>query len=238
MNPLVSIVIPFYNCAYVDQAIESALSQSYSNIEIIVVNDGSTRHVERVRPYLGRIVYLEKANGGTASALNEGIRHASGQYFTWLSSDDLYDPDKVAKQLAYMQKLGASVSYGAYYHINTNNQIIMGGAAGISFPTRQQFIKMMQGGCFINGCTVMLNMDVFKQVGLFNETLKYTQDYDMWMRVLHKYNFYYLGEPLVLYRVHEEMGSQKFASSIMKEIHKVQQTYRKSLDEVIRNESR
>ncbi|MBP1967001.1 glycosyltransferase [Paenibacillus aceris] len=233
-DPLVSIVIPFYNCAYVHQAIESALKQSYPHIEVIVVNDGSSKHLDKINPYLGRIVYLAKRNGGTGSALNAGIRRASGKYFSWLSSDDLYEPDKVARQVAFMQEHGVSVSYGAYYHIDSNNCRVMGGKAGITYPERGQFIKTMLRGCFINGCTVMLNMDVWNEVGLFNESLKYTQDYDMWMRLLHKYDFYYLDEPLVLYRVHPEMGSQKYASSITKEIHQVQYNYRKSLEALIR----
>ena len=233
--PLVSIVIPFYNCAYVQHAIESALNQSYPNVEVIVVNDGSTRHAEKIRPYFGRIVYLEKPNGGTGSALNAGIAHASGHYFTWLSSDDVYDREKVAKQVAFMRKNGATVSYGAYYSIDSNHNRI-GGKIGISYPNKLQFVKTMQRGCFINGCTVMLEMSVFKEVGLFNEALKYTQDYDLWMRVLQKHDFYYMDEPLVHYRVHEEMGTKKFEPFIAKEIHKVQQTYRRKLDEIVRRE--
>ena len=70
MLPKVSIIIPFYNDSYIDQAVVSALYQTYPNIEIIVVDDGSTQHQYRLAPYLSRIIYLGKANGGTASALN------------------------------------------------------------------------------------------------------------------------------------------------------------------------
>lgn len=234
--PLVSIIIPFYNCAYVQHAIESALDQSYPNVEVIVVNDGSTRHTEKISPYFDRIIYLAKPNGGTGSALNAGIAHASGQYFTWLSSDDRYDRDKVAKQVDYMRKHDAMVCYSAYYFIDSNHNQI-GGKVGISYPNKLQFCKTMQKGCFINGCTVMLHMNVLKEVGVFNEALKYTQDYDLWMRILQKHVFHYLDEPLVFYRVHEEMGTKKFGPSITKEIYKVQQTYRRKLDEMIRNET-
>lgn len=80
MLPKVSVVVPFYNCPYVDRAVHSVLNQSYPNVEIIVVNDGSTQHVEKLAPYLDRILYVEKANGGTATALNVGIRRATGAY--------------------------------------------------------------------------------------------------------------------------------------------------------------
>ncbi|WP_246294563.1 glycosyltransferase [Paenibacillus planticolens] len=234
-NSKVSIVIPFYNCAYVTEAIESALSQTYPNIEIIVVNDGSTRHMEKIVPYMNRIVYVEKENGGTASALNVGIRKATGDYFAWLSSDDRFEPNKVARQLAFMQEKGAKVSYTSYVHMDGQGQIF-GGPSGIGCSSKMEFYRTMQKGCIINGCTVMLHMDVFQKAGYFNETRKYTQDYDLWIRVMKHFDFYYLDESLVRYRVHEGMGSRKYESEIVKEIHSVQTVYRKTLDALIAKE--
>lgn len=231
----VSIVIPFYNCAYVGTAIESALAQTYPNIEIIVVNDGSTLHLDKLTPYMGRIIYLEKGNGGTASALNAGIRYATGEYFAWLSSDDMFEPHKVARQLAFMQERGAKVSYTSYVHMDSQGQVF-GGSSGIGLPTKMEFYKTMQKGCIINGCTVMLHMSVFQKVGYFNETRRYTQDYDLWMRVMRRFDFHYLGESLVRYRVHEAMGSRKYESEIVKEINLVQSTYRRGLDMLIDKE--
>ncbi|GJM76095.1 hypothetical protein HMSSN036_83110 [Paenibacillus macerans] len=96
MTPTVSVIIPFYNCPYVEQAVQSALNQTYRPLEVIVVDDGSTSHAERLAPYRPHIHYLGKANGGTASALNHGIRHASGEYIAWLSSDDVFIRTKSA----------------------------------------------------------------------------------------------------------------------------------------------
>ncbi|MGG1518496.1 glycosyltransferase [Paenibacillus oryzisoli] len=231
----VSIVIPFYNCAYVDTAIESALGQTYPNIEIIVVNDGSTKHVEKLDPYMGRIRYVEKGNGGTASALNAGIKRATGDYFAWLSSDDMFEPRKVERQLAFMQERGAKVSYTSYVHMDEQGRIF-GGPSGIGCPTKMEFFKTMQKGCIINGCTVMLHMSVFQKTGYFNESRKYTQDYDLWMRVMKKFDFHYLDESLVRYRVHQEMGTRKHESDIVKEIHLVQSTYRRDLETLINRE--
>ena len=108
-TPLVSIVIPVYNGArYVGQAIESALGQDYPSIEVIVVNDGSTdegRTREAIAPYLPRVRYFEKPNGGVASALNFGIAQMRGGYLSWLSHDDLYRSDKVSRQVARMSEL-------------------------------------------------------------------------------------------------------------------------------------
>jgi len=223
--PKVSIIIPFYNCPYVHIAVQSALNQTYQNKEIIVVDDGSTKNVAKLEPYLHQIKYIKKENGGTASALNLGIKQASGDYFTWLSSDDVYHPRKVGKQLSFMIDQKANVSYGAYYLIDSHGKKIGERKQGISFPTREQFIQKMRTGCFINGCTVMMKTDLFQEVGLFNEQLRCTQDYDMWLRVMQKYEFHYLDEPLVYYRVHDLMGSKTLTDVQKKEINVLKRRY-------------
>ncbi len=231
----VSIIIPFYNCAYVDQAIQSALNQTYENIEIILVNDGSTIHNEKVKPFLNKIRYIEKGNGGTASALNAGIEAATGNYFSWLSSDDLYEPEKIEKQLNFMKQHHASVSYLSYILIDEKNRSISG-PVGIAFPNRELFYRHLKSGCPINGCTVMLKMKIFQEVGLFDESLPFTQDYDLWLRVVQKYDFYYLDQPLVSYRVHDEMGTKRNAVAIRKEIKLVKTRHRRAINQLIINE--
>lgn len=100
-NPLVSIVIPVYNGAnYMREAIDSAINQTYDNIEIIVVNDGSTDNGETERialSYGDKIKYYKKENGGCASALNYGISKMQGEWFSWLSHDDVYYPEKYSR---------------------------------------------------------------------------------------------------------------------------------------------
>ncbi len=93
-NPLVSIIIPVYNGAnYVEEAIKSALAQTYKKIEVVVINDGSTDKTEEiVKKYLKKVRYYKKTNGGVATALNFGISKARGSYISWLSHDDLYYP--------------------------------------------------------------------------------------------------------------------------------------------------
>ena len=108
MNPKVSIIIPVYNGAnYVKEAIDSALSQTYDNIEIIVVNDGSNDNGETEKiifSYQDKVKYISKKNGGVSSALNAGIRAMTGEYFSWLSHDDMYSPEKVSSQIALLKK--------------------------------------------------------------------------------------------------------------------------------------
>nr|WP_280157799.1 glycosyltransferase family 2 protein [Priestia aryabhattai]MDH3135502.1 glycosyltransferase family 2 protein [Priestia aryabhattai] len=136
----VSIIVPFYNCPYINQALDSLLSQTYKNIEIIVVNDGSTHYSEKIIPYLDKIKYIEKENGGTATALNKGIQHATGDYFCWLSSDDIYSPEKIEIQLAFMKEQKAVFSHTNYYAINNKSRIITS-PLGIHPPNRIEIIK-------------------------------------------------------------------------------------------------
>ena len=106
-NPLVSIVIPVYNGTnYVAEAIESALNQTYKNIEIIVVNDGSKDKTENIaKSYGDKIRYYYKDNGGVASALNLGIKEAKGEYISWLSHDDIYYPNKIERQIEELKNI-------------------------------------------------------------------------------------------------------------------------------------
>jgi glycosyltransferase involved in cell wall biosynthesis len=229
----VSIIIPFYNCPYINIAIESALNQTYKNIEIIVVNDGSSLHKEKVTPYLNKIRYIEKDNGGTASALNMGIQHATGDYFSWLSSDDAFHPSKIEKQLHFMKSINAHASYSNFYLINEYGKIVSS-PQGMGFPNQVYFLKRMRRGCVINGCTVMLHMNLFKEFGLFDETLIYTQDYDFWLRVLSKYRFHYYPEPLVHYRVHSKMGTKQHRFDIRKELQITTKRHIDKMNELIK----
>ena len=119
-QPLVSIIIPVYNGSnFLREAIESALSQTYTNIEIIVVNDGSddagvTKAI--MDSYGDRISSYHKKNGGVASALNFAVGHMKGDYFSWLSHDDLYHPEKVRSQVQTISNSGESnaVIYSDY----------------------------------------------------------------------------------------------------------------------------
>lgn len=107
--PQVSIIIPVYNGSnYMREAIDSAMNQTYTNIEVIVVNDGSNdngRTDEIARSYGTRIRYFTKENGGVSSALNLGIQNMRGEYFSWLSHDDVYTPNKVEDEVAALAKM-------------------------------------------------------------------------------------------------------------------------------------
>lgn len=221
---IVSVVIPFFNCPYIDQAIESALGQTYPHVEVIVVNDGSTQYLEKITPYKHRIRYLEKANGGTASALNMGIRFATGDYFSWLSADDLFDREKIAKQLRWMKLYQSPASFTAYRLIDAQNRVL-GLQPSTWFANRAHFFEHMKRYCLINGSTVMIHMDIFREVGMFDESLRYAHDYEFWLRVLLKHHFQFVPEPLLSYRVHDQMGTVRHWQHVLAEAALVQAKY-------------
>jgi glycosyltransferase involved in cell wall biosynthesis len=231
MNPKVSIVIPFYNCSYVDQAIQSALDQTYENIEIIVVDDGSVKHTEKIEPFKDKIIYLQKENGGTATALNLGIQSATGDYFAWLSSDDVFLPEKISKQISYMLANNADFSFANYDYVDKDNNLLIHWS-GKRFSNINEVNEFFLEGNPVNGCTVVMKKDIFDRVGYFNPILRYTHDYDMWFRILlNGYRLHYIDEILIRFRSHEESGTKKYQPQIKQEMFIVETNYRPLLRE-------
>lgn len=235
MIPKLSIVIPFYADPYVPIAVQSALDQTYPNTEIVIVNDGSPSHEHLLTPYLSNpsIVYHKKANGGTASALNTGIRAATGDYVAWLSSDDYFYPWKLARQMAYMIPRHARISYSNYDLIDEHGTVTQHWA-GLTFSTYPEFCRTFLTGNPINGCTVIAQKKLLQEVGLFDEGLPYTHDYDLWFRIiLAGIDFHYVHEPLIQYRVHSGMGTKKHLPVILQETETTKARYTSSMQAFI-----
>jgi glycosyltransferase involved in cell wall biosynthesis len=193
-KPLVSIIIPVFNrlpigALYLKQAIDSALKQTYRSIEVIVVNDGSVDEgacEEVALSYGDQIQYYAKENGGTASALNYGIRHMKGMYFSWLSHDDRYLPEKLSNQMKIMSRLNnkSTILYSGYDLIDSQSNHLHKINPAKRFAKarlNQGLFPVIRG--LINGCTVLINKKCFDEIGLFDEHLPTTQDYDLWFRL-------------------------------------------------------
>ncbi|MDE7154152.1 MAG: glycosyltransferase [Muribaculaceae bacterium] len=212
MNPKVSIIIPVYNGSnFVAEAIESALAQTYRNLEIIVVNDGSTdggATDEAVKPYLDRIVYIPKKNGGVSSALNTGIKAMTGEYFSWLSHDDLYAPDKVEKQVALIKTPDDIILCSGNLIDKKGEHIRHRIITKEGRFTGLELYKLNIDGYSLNGLGFLIPKHVFDRVGYFDETMRYLQDYDEWLRMMfHKeYVFVCHRDLLVSSRIH--LGQQ------------------------------
>ncbi|MDQ0232506.1 glycosyltransferase family 2 protein [Metabacillus malikii] len=230
----VSVIIPFYNCEYINEAIESVLNQTYHDIELIVVDDGSTEFMDKMIPYLPKITYIRKDNGGTASALNAGIKAATGTYFSWLSSDDLFAIDRIEKQLAFMEQEDAIISFSPYTIINASGDFVT--VSTTPFHNNLEFMRRFLKNCPINGCTVLAKIELFDVVGFFDESLRFANDYDMWCKILLHYNYSYFNQNLVFYRVHESMGTKRHSDAILVETEIVKKRYKQAIRELIKRE--
>ena len=212
--PLVSIVIPVYNGSnYLAQAIDSALGQDYPNIEIIVVNDGSCDDgaTERIaKGYGDRIRYLSKDNGGVATALNLGIQEMKGEYFSWLSHDDLYGRKKISTQMKLLRKLedNTTIIAGGYSVFSDDKGVLDIRDYVKTYPKRQLDRPLFPlFHCAVNGCTLLIHRSHFQRVGLFNPSYATTQDYDMWFRMMRGLTIVYCKGIHIHSRVHKNQDS-------------------------------
>jgi len=191
------------------EAIESALAQTYSNVEVLVINDGSTDNTgEIAKSYGDKIRYFSKENGGVASALNLGIKEMHGEYFSWLSHDDLYTPDKVEKNIEALKNDRYRIVYSDFSHIDKDGNFIGIISAKNLHPTADYeywLFPIIFG--LIHGCSLLLHRKHFQEHGVFDEHLKCTQDFDLWFRMFRNQKLIYLDEVLVKGRQHEGQTS-------------------------------
>lgn len=212
-KPLVSIIIPVYNGAnYLEEAIKSALNQSYDNIEVIVVNDGSDDNNQTsdiLKKYKDKIVAIEKENGGVSSALNCGIKKMKGKYFSWLSHDDIYLPNKILEEIELIKDLKDEVAVCNVDIVDENLNLIRHNHISDKFNRSVDCFLALDIDTGLNGCSLLIPKNIFEKVGLFDEKLKYTQDYDMWHRITSAgFRFELLDENLVLSRQHSQQDSK------------------------------
>ncbi len=215
LEPKVSIIIPVYNGEnYLQDAIDSALKQTYSNIEVIVVNDGSCDNgaTEKIAlSYGDKVRYFYKENGGVATALNLGISKMQGEYFSWLSHDDMYYPEKIEKQIFTIKKNQDKtvIVLSDYDLLDVNSQLTTSIQHSRTYPLEKltdSVFPVLLG--LVHGCSLLVHKSHFDRVGLFDRNLITTQDYDLWFRMFRNQRTIYIPEPLILTRVHNQQGSR------------------------------
>lgn len=207
--PKVSVIIPVFNGEnYLREAIESVLSQTYPRHEVIVVDDGSTDETWTLIESFGSKVWgIRKRNGGVASALNCGIQQASGDYIAWLSHDDVFLPNKLERQVELLlQATHFKACYTDYYVVDGAGKIL--GEVETPWYPKHEAIRALFARGYINGSTMVMERSCFETVGLFSETLRYTQDIEMWLRLLEHFEIGRVSEKLVKWRSHPSQGSR------------------------------
>ena len=207
-EPFFTILVPTYNQAnYLPEALDSIIAQTNPNWEAVVVNDGSVDETSLViRRYTeldARIRGYNKANGGVASALNEGLKHAKGEWICWLSSDDYFKPDKLAAHCEVINQYPQiKFFYTNFYELDDlTHQVSAPNYTHHFVEDELQTIRFFFSN-YINGITIAVHRSVFDDVGFFNEAYWCGQDFDLWLRISTKYRFKFIDQRLSVTRIH------------------------------------
>jgi hypothetical protein len=213
----VSIVIPVYNAEnYITECVESALSQSFKDIEIIAIDDGSSdRSLEILKKFADKIKIISKENGGTSSALNAGIKIMTGDWFKWLSADDVLYPNAIEELILESNKVKNKencIFYSSYDIIDSYGKIIKhfiepNYNSLISFDLNVILLDHHIG----NGTTSLISKSAIDQFGKFDEHIGFAEDYELWLRycLLHNCRLHLVPKILAKYRVHETQLSKE-----------------------------
>ncbi|MDD3194124.1 MAG: glycosyltransferase [Oscillospiraceae bacterium] len=208
-NPMVSIVIPVYNGSnFLREAIESALAQTYQNLEIIVVNDGSQDNTEEIALSFGdKIRYFAKENGGTSTALNLAIENMRGDYFSWLSHDDLYYPAKIEHEVDALSKLEnkdtiiiCDLDGIVDYDYTRTFRTALYQEHRDAYPSRNDSYLYPVVYNKTHGCTHLISKRVFEKVGMFDVSSRVAHDFEFYYRAFAVFPHFYLNEVLVTAR--------------------------------------
>ncbi len=205
-KPSVSVIMPAYNSAkYIGEAIDSVLAQTYPVLEIIVVDDGSTDDTRKIVsqysiPNTQCIKYIYQENKGPAAARNKGIKEARGEYIAFLDSDDIWMPEKIAFQLARLEKEEKySMMHSGRNRIMENGIIV--DSSLVECSEGRVFDELLMRN-FVCCSSVILKKSCFNAVGYFDENIhNRCEDYDMWLRIARNYEIGVIKQALVTYRV-------------------------------------
>lgn len=218
-KPLVSVVIPAYNAErFIRRSLESALSQSYRNIEIIVVDDASTDKTARIIESYedSRIKYFrQEPNKGQGPARNIGIRESTGQYITFLDADDYYLPEKVAREVEYLRKhpqCHVVYSNALHFYSDRPDRLFL----GPRIPA-MDFLTTLFRLSFPNINTLMVAREVLDKVGFFSEIRYFPEDWEMYLRIaLAGYELGCVDEPLACVELREGSNTTMQIQHILK----------------------
>jgi len=215
--PKVSVIIPTRNRAdFLRSAIASVLNQTYQDFELIVVDDASKDNTREVVASFAdsRIKYFCHQTGrGDGGARNTGIINSSADYIAFLDDDDQWLPEKLGLQLTVLENSPAHIGgvYTGQFDVNDTD----GEISKICSPNRRGDLSqyLFKDPCIVTS-TVLFRRECFEKLGLFDESIPYCNDYDMWIRIAKEYHFECIEEPLVKYLIHTNKLSTNFKLSI------------------------
>lgn len=210
-NDLVSIILPVYNGEkFIEETLLSVLAQTYKNLEIIIVDDGSTDGTAKILKQLStdqRVQYHFKQNGGLSSARNTGITLARGSYLAFIDADDIWMRDKIEEQLRVMRMGKWGIVYCDNEFIDEKGFPLQGQSLFRLQPEISGFVseKLIDANLVCgSGSGVLIPSFVFQDVGVFDPELPTCEDWDMWLRISEKYPISFVYKVLVKIRIHSK----------------------------------
>jgi len=241
INEKVSVIIPIYNSEkFLSEAIESVLNQSYTDLEIIVIDDGSTDDSLKIlEKYSDKITILSQTNEGLASALNLGIKKMNGHWFKWFSPDDILYPEAIeilVNEVTILPK--NTIVYSNWELIDEkNNELRSFSESNYNKLGNFEFNVRLLDGQQINVNTTLIPSNLFREDCIFR-TLDDTTaiDYDFFLRagILHGINFYLIEKTLLKYRVHSQQLSHKGIAKTLSYLSEVRNQVLSQTDESTR----
>jgi glycosyltransferase involved in cell wall biosynthesis len=218
----VSVIIPTYQSGrFISQAIDSVLTQTFKDFEIIVVDDGSTDNTREVINHYsseGRIRYYYQSNHGPAAARNLGIRMSSGENIAFLDADDLWLPTKLEIQTKLLDENPAIDLVFCDSYVFNETGVQQKTLFDLSSPASGRVFEKLFYLNFIPLLTVMVRSRVFDVIGFFDETVIGPEDYDLWLRISQTYMVDFIQEPLAKYRISSGQISQQQIRMLENEI--------------------
>jgi len=211
-DPLVSIIIPAYNSArFLRETLDSSLNQTYTRVEVILVNDGSTDNTPDIVPeYSGRIVYINQDNSGLSAARNIGFLASKGEYIVFLDADDVLLPHMIETLLpALLNDPSAGVAYGGYMQMDVNGMQF--GGSSMDKTSGMIFRDMIQNVADMPVGSLIIRRCVFAKSGIFDPMLCQLEDVDMWLRLAYYHKFVFVPEYIFVYRQSENSMSRRWA---------------------------
>jgi glycosyltransferase involved in cell wall biosynthesis len=225
-DPLVSVIITTFNREkYLGKAIESIVEQTYTNIEIIIVDDGSTvNYAESISSKYGNCNYYYKANGGLSSARNFGILVAKGDYIAFLDDDDYWRLDKLEKQVEILNNnLSVDCVHSSAAVVDENGNITGQciGAAQNKTYKRSGYVFWNALGCWVvKSPTPLIRKKVFKSDMMFDENIMVGEDIDFYQRMFYRHEVHYINESLAYYREYDDARRLSLQSKMFVGIEK------------------
>lgn len=207
---MISVIIPTYNrSSFLKRSIESVLSQTYQNFELIVCDDGSNDNsFEIIKKYLSKITYIKQSNKGVSAARNLGIKVSSNPYIAFLDSDDEWQKDKLSKQADFFNKNPQSLLVHTDEEWIRNGKII--NKKLIHQKSGNDLFEKSLNLCLISPSSVCMKKSLFTKFGLFAEDLPACEDYDLWLRLTAFINVDFIPEKLTIrYAGHNDQLSEK-----------------------------